>query len=473
MRSRTRLSRFLSTTALSLALGVIVNLAAYYLVSSDLPEVALVTLAVLAGFAVSLLLLTNIESVVKFALAILDSIRNRDLRIGWRSVRTVGKALITVVATLSLALVLIEKDAFTRLASAGELIGFVIAFLAVDNLYERHSRGEHIQQLIRQMASSDSELALRAVNELRSSGWAFDDSLESVNLEKVNLRAARLDGFRLIAADLQDAELDQVNLQAANLMRANLRGATLREASLVDANLREANLQGADLSNADLRRADLREANLQSSSLCKAALVDANLAGARLGDACLEGAELEGAVFSSSTEWPEGFGPAEFGAKLVPRRAKKGGFSMVEKEILIYNKQPGVFGRAFQRPDATVVVEGNEVQVYNRQPGFFGRTFQAPDKTVVVEDGQIDVYDKRAGFFGRMFQRPDETAVIKDNQIDVYRKESGILGRTFQKPDETVIMRGNEVDIYDKEAGIFGRTFQVPDRTIVIRSRTG
>lgn len=185
-------------------------------------------------------------------------------------------------------------------------------------------------QLLRQLRVPDYQIALRALEELRSHGWLRDGtlreaSLEGVNLQKADLSGANLQGANLFAANLQDAYLreailQRALLQKANLQHANLEGAMLQEAILSEANLLKtvlykanlykADLQGASFDSADLQSVNLTATNLQWSSLRKANLqgidgrkavfVKADMREANLERANLGGANLQGANLSST-----------------------------------------------------------------------------------------------------------------------------------------------------------------------------
>ena len=161
-------------------------------------------------------------------------------------------------------------------------------------------------------------------------GTSFRDAnlmravLSGANLHKAELAGANIRGARLVDAVLRDADLHNADLRHADLSGADLRGATLDGVDLrgarysaetrwpegfafrrsgaagPDADLQRADLQGVDLRGADLRRADVRAARLQ---------------GADLREAKLEQARFSGAIYDGSTRWPQGFEPAQAGAR--------------------------------------------------------------------------------------------------------------------------------------------------------------
>ena len=224
----------------------------------------------------------------------------------------------------------------TALKSVGpELAGVVIGVVAIDYFNKRRqgqqAREELRERLKRQLKSSVRDIAVNAIDELRTLEW-LDEVLQenkryfalfkwqgadlreanlrgvrlvNANLQKANLIVANLQGARLEYANLQEAllintNLQGANLEGANLERANLEQVNLKDAILVgailkDAILMRANLQGAELGGADLRGAKLRNANLEGANLEEANLQGANLIAAYLKDADLSDANLKGA----------------------------------------------------------------------------------------------------------------------------------------------------------------------------------
>lgn len=227
-----------------------------------------------------------------------------------------------------------------------ELASIAITIIVIDALNEWRQNRELKQQLIRDMASADNGLAIRASRELEAHGWLSDGSLKEAylfraNLEnailkfamlkKANLRWAKLKGVNLINsnlqetyllfADLSEAIFGMTNLSNAHLYQANLSGAHIgttnfREASLVGANLSNAkgasttwgitDFSGADLSNANLTNADLTGANLSSANLTDAILKGCYLNEANLTDARINNSQLKQAKSLKNATMPDG-----------------------------------------------------------------------------------------------------------------------------------------------------------------------
>jgi hypothetical protein len=99
-----------------------------------------------------------------------------------------------------------------------DCLSIAFAILVIDRLNERRAETERKAQLIREMGSSDTGIALRAVQELRAHGWLMDGSLRGVVLMDANLQ-----GSNLWAADLQGSMLISTNLQGVFMHNADLR----------------------------------------------------------------------------------------------------------------------------------------------------------------------------------------------------------------------------------------------------------
>ncbi len=189
------------------------------------------------------------------------------------------------------------------------LLGTAIVVLVIDRLSAARAAEARIVQLVRDMASSDNGLAVRAVRDLRALGKVTDGSLdggdfsranlEDAPLEEIRARDGRFQGCRLAHADMARADLAGAILNRADLTRCNLEVAVLEDASLVEATLENADcgdavLRGAKLSGAFVAGADFRGADLRG-----AALEELDLTGVKM-----SGAQLGGAIISNSTKLP-------------------------------------------------------------------------------------------------------------------------------------------------------------------------
>jgi len=240
---------------------------------------------------------------------------------------------------------------------SSELFGIGVTVLVIDAASRRREKREQIRreqerlddhrnQLVREMASPDSGIALRAVNELRAKGWLSDGSLRGADLEGTRLE----DGVFLAGANLSQVNFRQANLRNANLISANLEGSDfgpgqenrwranehahnawregyseveielarvslLRGANLSRADLERANLDGAYLGGADLRGArllltsmrgtncegaDLRAAMFFANEVAGASFFGTNLQGATLTMLDLENLDFTGAILSEA-----------------------------------------------------------------------------------------------------------------------------------------------------------------------------
>jgi hypothetical protein len=112
--------------------------------------------------------------------------------------------------------------------------------------------------VVEKLRSSDHDVVLRAVEELRVRGCLSNNTLPWICLQYANLQVANLSASNLKNADLQRANLEMADLSyadlnGARLMRARMQLVNLEKASLDGANLVGANLQGAkNVSNEQL-----------------------------------------------------------------------------------------------------------------------------------------------------------------------------------------------------------------------------
>ena len=173
----------------------------------------------------------------------------------------------------------LTTDFYANLAM--DMISLGVTVLLIDWLYDRRSKLEEKQRIIKQLRSPSAEFAKEALGIVTEKGWSRDGSLK---------------GARLAHANLAGADLWKANLAGADLMWANLAGADLMRANLAGADLFDANLAGADLQVADLRGANLLAANLR--------------------DADLRWANLSGTTYNGETTWPANFDPVAAGAVL-------------------------------------------------------------------------------------------------------------------------------------------------------------
>jgi hypothetical protein len=187
-----------------------------------------------------------------------------------------------------------------------ETIGILFTVFILNRLAENRQQATEKEDLIREMGSFSSPIALRAVEALRARGWLQDGSLVSRNFK--------------------DAELERANLREAVLNRTYLVGANLKEVSgyhmqvknvqMCDSDLRYGRFNVSDFSDSvmcsmDARYARFRSCNLQNayldgSDLEKCDFNGANLKGADLMDTNLEGANFDRATFDENTTLPDG-----------------------------------------------------------------------------------------------------------------------------------------------------------------------
>ena len=155
-------------------------------------------------------------------------------------------------------------------------------------------------QLIREVASGDSGLAERAIQELDAKGWLTDGTLSNTHLASANLQGAKLGWVNLSGAFLSRINLQDADISYGNLAGANLADAQMARANLDLANLSEADLRGADLSLCSMNETDLTGAVLEGAVLSGATMVEANLSKIQGERVALNGVNLERATMVES-----------------------------------------------------------------------------------------------------------------------------------------------------------------------------
>jgi len=179
------------------------------------------------------------------------------------------------------------------------LIGAALTVFTLDLFQERRDDMRLKQRLLWNLRSTDSSIAVNALEEVRSYGWLYDGTLHSADLTGSNLQGATLVGANLEGATLFVAKLQSAELWHANLSGAYMEGVHLENANLLLTNLKEAYLANAVLEGAKLLRANMVDTDLRGAWLEGAYLRYANLQGAELRQAQMQGANLTGANLKS------------------------------------------------------------------------------------------------------------------------------------------------------------------------------
>jgi uncharacterized protein YjbI with pentapeptide repeats len=173
-----------------------------------------------------------------------------------------------------------------------DLFGIAITVLVIDLLNEKNEEYYQKEKLIRELASKDNGIALRALMDLDARGWLSDGTLMNailieanligiglnnaklpyVSLEKANMKDASLSktdlsNANLIDVNLQNCFMQEINLENANLWRSNLSSTILERVNLRNATLWQVNFQGAFINDCDLHNTDMRSSNLKEVSI--------------------------------------------------------------------------------------------------------------------------------------------------------------------------------------------------------------
>ncbi|MEB3226061.1 MAG: pentapeptide repeat-containing protein [Synechococcus sp.] len=132
-------------------------------------------------------------------------------------------------------------------------------------------------------------------------GHIFDGShCQGSNFQGADLRDSSFQGCNLQGCDFRGASLERVKFTGADCTGAQCQGIFLNSQTTFAG----ANLQGADFSDVNFRGL-----KLAGWDLTGAKLVRANFIGADLRETVLNQADFTGAVYSTSTQFPEGFTP--------------------------------------------------------------------------------------------------------------------------------------------------------------------
>lgn len=206
-----------------------------------------------------------------------------------------------------------------------EAIGIVVTVFVIErfnrNREEKRRIDELKAKLVRESGSLVNDVAVHAIQELRSHGWLSDKngllagaSLIQTNLQYAPLKRANLEGVNIKNANFQNADLHGAILKNAHVglgssgayfQEANLSSAQFQEANLINSNLEHANLESTYFQGACLARTNLRGANLCLANLDNTVLSYANLEEVNLSGSNLKGAIIDYAKFNEKTVLPD------------------------------------------------------------------------------------------------------------------------------------------------------------------------
>jgi len=141
-------------------------------------------------------------------------------------------------------------------------------------------------QLVRLLRSSDHQVVIEAIYELRKRGQLSDGSLAWTHLKYVHL---------------QDTDLSTANLSKADLQMANLHSANLSQANLEGTRFIKANLRGCNFDGANLRDSILTGANLQSA--CNLSYEQLSAVSSLRGATLPDGSRYDGRFNLTGDQW--------------------------------------------------------------------------------------------------------------------------------------------------------------------------
>lgn len=152
-----------------------------------------------------------------------------------------------------------------------DFVGFGITILVIDKLNKREIEKRYRSNLQRESRSGVNDVAIRAIEELRSIGALQSGELMGKYFSRGNLRGA----------DFSRAELSGTDFSNAELMNANFNLANLRGAKFHSAFITEALFQTADLTDAEFSFQTAKDANFTHAELTNAIFMGVDLSLAR------------------------------------------------------------------------------------------------------------------------------------------------------------------------------------------------
>jgi len=177
-----------------------------------------------------------------------------------------------------------------------DLFGIAVTVLVIDLLNEKNDEYYQKEKLIRELASKDNGIVLRAFVDLDARGWLADGTLMNAilieaNLIGINLNNAQFAHVSLEKANMKDASLSKTNLSNANLVDVNLQNSFMQEINLEGANLWRCNLSSTILEKVNLKNATLWQANFQGAFINECELINADMRSVNLKDVSIDDIE--------------------------------------------------------------------------------------------------------------------------------------------------------------------------------------
>lgn len=181
---------------------------------------------------------------------------------------------------------------------SSELFSISITILLIDYLYERKSKINSKQRLLRELGSEDRGFTSRALKELKETGALEDGSLVGLDLKGANLSNldfsnANLKNVNFENAILEGCTFSNCDLTNTNFISTNLKGAIIENANFENTVLSKANLYSARLSKSKINNCDFLNANLQVSELIEVEINNCKLEGVNLTQANLTRSKIK------------------------------------------------------------------------------------------------------------------------------------------------------------------------------------
>src|SRR5690606_12162976 len=122
-----------------------------------------------------------------------------------------GIGLISLFVVMGFVFFAADKFGYTTNIYT-ELLGIALTVLVLDKRYQYRAEKARREELVLQMSSSNNDIAVEAIKQLRLKGWLMDGSIGKANLIeanwfKANLVKANLRGLFLYHSDLLQAKM--------------------------------------------------------------------------------------------------------------------------------------------------------------------------------------------------------------------------------------------------------------------------
>jgi hypothetical protein len=187
-----------------------------------------------------------------------------------------------------------------------ETVGILFTVLILNRLATNRQQHNEKEDLIREMGSYSTPIALRAVEALRARGWLEDGSLigrnfKEAELERANLQRAVLNRTSFVGANLRDTKTYHVQMKNVQMCDSDLRFGRFNVSDFSSSTMCSMDARGARFRACNFESAYLHESDFESCDFD-----GSNMKGTNLSNTNLEGAIFENVTFDEKTLMPDG-----------------------------------------------------------------------------------------------------------------------------------------------------------------------